>query len=217
VAAQDDSWPLTGIDLSEFNTASLDGSELESSHDFWIHRATSGSRVDRLWKSRVLLASGLRIPFGGYAWTDQRAPIGPQVEAFLKALREAGCGSGWVRPVIDVEKPNSAPHFDAEWHRMATAILIDVLSAEYRCDPIIYGNRLELTQLGAGPWSRCPLWLAHYTTSPVTYPPPQWSRVDIWQHAANTYPTVPGGRSPAYGSGRVDVDLNRARALLTIP
>lgn len=179
--------------------------------DFAYIRATAGTEQDARFRHHVGGAVAAGLPVGLYHWLDQREPLGPQLAAIHEA-RRAVEDVVELLPAPDVE-PHMGGHLDVTWWRESLPVVLDELGSS-----IVYGNRPDLLALGSdGPWVEHPLWRARYTMRSEPGELAGWPEWSVWQYRANAFPTVPPGRHPGVGKGRVDTDLNMARSIPWLP
>lgn len=146
-------------------------------------KASQGSSwVDSTFVGRVAAAQAAGLLVGAYHFMDATAPVA-QATHFLSLARAL------PRLAIDIE-PNGMGTTGSI--AQAAEIVACIHSAIGRL-PTVYMGRWGPTGDGAGLpnaiLSRCPLWLASYTTNPI--PPPGWDSWQIWQYTdAGTVPGV---------------------------
>jgi lysozyme len=157
----------------------------------------------------IRVSDGLTVsdPKFGYHWSGARrvgilrsayqyfrpeeSPIA-QADLLIAALRR---DPGELPPVIDVETDGGKPPAQLA-ARVRT--WIERVRAQLRVEPIVYtAPEFWRERTGGADLSGQPLWLAHYTASCPTIPPP-WTRWTFWQHTDRG--AVPGIEGP--------VDLN---------
>lgn len=108
----------------------------------------------------------------------EESPI-DQANVLIAALRARGVGE--LPPVIDIEVTGGVP--------LATVITnarmwIEHVRSQLGVEPIVYTNPGMWKWHGAGELGRHTLWLAHYTQTCPSLPPP-WSRWAFWQYTDN--------------------------------
>lgn len=157
----------------------------------------------------IRVSDGLTVsdPKFGYYWSGARrvgilrgayqyfrpdeSPIA-QADLLIAAVRR---DPGELPPVIDVETDGGKPPAQLA-ARVRT--WIERVRTQLRVEPIVYtGPDFWRERAGGADLSGQPLWLAHYTASCPTIPPP-WTRWTFWQHTDRG--AVPGIDGP--------VDLN---------
>lgn len=99
-----------------------------------------------------------------------------QATLVVRALRQHGLGE--LPPVLDIEVTGGLPLARV----IANArVWIEYVRSQLGVEPIVYTNPGMWRWTSANELARQPLWVAHYTTSCPSVPPP-WSRWTFWQY-----------------------------------
>ena len=189
-----------GIDVSKWqDPGAINWAAVASECAFVFARATYGTTLDKRFVAHVTAASAAGMRVGGYHFFRQTQPVEQQIQAFFMALDDAGCGPGWLPPVIDVESNRLWDgDLDPVLYRVGVRAMIDACRERFGgC--IVYINPSDSALLGDPDWFRDPdvlLWIAHHTDGiPTTPNSTPWT---FWQ-------TTGSGNVVGYDG---EIDLN---------
>lgn len=189
---------LTGIDVSHYqatvNWASVKG----AGYTFGIAKATEGtSTADATFAAnwKAMKAAGI-VP-GAYHFGRPGSDAATQAKFFVDTVKAAEGGlSGGLQLVLDLEEADGQT--PAQVKAWVKTFVSEIQSLTGK-PAIIYTNA-SFWRDKAGDSTdnyNCPLWLAHYGTSPGTIPK-AWTTYTFWQHSKTG--TVAGV------NGNVDLD-----------
>jgi lysozyme len=130
---------------------------------------------------------------GAYQFFRPDQSVTAQADLMIAAM--AGRDAADLPPVIDIEVDGG---LDLATVAERAAAWIDRVRQQLGVEPIVYTGSDLWRNGGAEALGPQPLWLAHYTHSCPTVPPP-WTRWTFWQHTDRG--AVPGIE------GSVDLDL----------
>lgn len=185
-----------GIDISEFQ-GSVDWNKIARTCSFVFVKATQGEHwIDPYFtRERVRMIHSSNLPFGPYHFADNSSTDGAaEAEHFVAVARATGWRPSSDLPgVLDIESGVGG--------RVGVRFIRRFVK-RYRhlCghNPIIYTGNFWREALG-NPivLSRCPLWLAAYTSSWHGFVPRAWRKPHFWQYTDHFH--CPGVSSPCDG------------------
>jgi lysozyme len=189
-------WRRQGIDVSMWQ-GSIEWEAVASRCSFAFCKATQGtSWVDPTFtEARVKALRKAGLPFGPYHFADNSSADGfAEAEHFVATAKAAGWQPGKDLPgVLDIESGvggRAGVRFVRRFvkrYRQLTGHRPIIYTGSFWRDVI--GNPLVLT--------RCPLWLAAYTSSWHGWVPRAWKKPHIWQYTDAF--SCPGVGSPCDG------------------
>jgi lysozyme len=189
-------WNRQGIDVSMFQ-GSVDWPTAAHTVSFAVCKATQGTTwVDPTFNAeRVKAIHAAKIRFAPYHYADNSSADGfAEAEHFVKTAKKAGWKPGKDLPgVLDIESGTGG---------RAGVRFVRRFVKRYRQltgnRPIIYTGSFWRDALGnPAVLSRCPLWLAAYTSTWHGWIPRAWRKPHIWQYTDGFH--CPGVASPCDG------------------
>ncbi len=184
---------VRGIDVSYFQETISWKRVRQAGVQFAFIRVSDGMTVsDPKFAHNWSGARRVGVLRGAYQYFRPEESAIAQADLLIAAIRR---DPGELPPVIDVETDGGRSPAQLAARVRAW---VDRVRAQLRVEPIVYtGPDVWRERAGGAELSSQPLWLAHYTPSCPTVPPP-WVRWTFWQHTDRG--TVPGIAGP--------VDLN---------
>ena len=161
---------------------------------FAFIRASDGTTFgDPMFVKNWANAKKVGILRGAYQYFRPEENATAQADLLIAAIKH---DRGELPPVIDIESDGGKSPAQI---RRSVQIWIERVRAKLGVEPIIYtGPDFWRNKVGGADLTTQPLWLAHYTTSCPTIPPP-WTAWTLWQHTDR-------GRVPGI-DGPVDLDV----------
>jgi|SRR5947209_4790547 len=175
---------VRGIDISKNQT--IDWAKLDKSVKFVIIKATDGATyVDPSFAANWAAAGRrTKLKRGASHFFRPGADVDQQ---FALITQTVDLRPGDLPIAVDVENTKARRLTPAD--APALAALLTRLRAGSGRPPIVYTNKSSWGDLGnpesAGDvaFGECPLWIAHYTTTPSPDYPHPWVQWLMWQHA----------------------------------
>lgn len=194
MAENTSSTSLSGIDVSHFQ-GTVDWNAVKAAGiAFAFAKASDGNTYqDTQFKKNWQGMQAAGLPRGAYHFYESNDDPQTQANNFISVV--GSLEKSDLPPVIDIESTKG----DFGGNSLATnlQICLDAIETALRCTPIIYTNcAFWNANLNAG-FSRYPLWIARYSSSPPTIPN-GWTSWTFWQYSESG--TVPGV------TGAVDLD-----------
>lgn len=180
------SWPIHLIDVSAHQSAALDWAAIKRAGvSVALAKASEGVGSPDSWRARHLAgARGAGLRVGVYHYLRVRAnrpqDAAAQAAEFCAIWSAERCD---LRPVVDVETMSNGGASLAEWRASVLGFVAEVERGT-GMSPAIYTSAGEWLGLGLGGLvevSRCPLWLAAYTSNTPAAPAP-WREWSAWQY-----------------------------------
>ena len=188
-------WNRQGIDVSMFQ-GSVNWNLAKDTVAFVFCKATQGATwIDPTFTpDRVRFLHNAKIPFGPYHFADNSSVDGfAEAEHFVKTARAAGWRNDDLPGVLDIESGTGGRvgvrfvrRFVKRYRQMTGHRPIIYTGSFWR---EFLGNPLVL--------SRCPLWLAAYTSTWHGWIPRAWRKPHFWQYTDSFH--CPGVKSPCDG------------------
>ena len=163
--------------------------------DFYYN--TKQPFIDSRWNETYTACREVGILIGGYHWLQPGVDPTVQAKWYLDQYFKTPTD---IPPVVDFEDGKYSTVEDYLW-RLRT--WLEKVELETGRVPIIYtGNGFMAPFIASGQvaWmARYPLWLAHYTTTPVT--PYPWDKWTFWQYSES-------GDGVFYGTESLHLDMD---------
>jgi len=185
-----------GIDVS-YHQQTIDWPRVQRAGiRFAFIRLSDGATLrDTMFATNWAEAKRAGIVRGAYQYFRPDQSVTAQADLMIAAMRGRDRDRDDLPPVIDVEVDAGLP---ASVVAERAAVWVDQVRTHLGVEPIVYTGSDLWRSGGADPLAPQPLWIAHYTQSCPTLPPP-WTRWAFWQHTDRG--AVPGIEGP--------VDLDR--------
>jgi GH25 family lysozyme M1 (1,4-beta-N-acetylmuramidase) len=178
------SGPVHGIDVSE-SQGSIDWKAVSSSgiRFAWIKATEGQDYTDKFFnQGRLNAVTAAHIVPGVYHFLRPIPGRAGAKEAtyFAAVAHNAGYGSGFLRPVADVETTSLSPAATCTYVRS----FLQQTRKLFHAKPIVYTfPSFAQTELAGCTWlKRYPLWIANLGVSTPTVPAP-WSGYLLWQYS----------------------------------
>jgi lysozyme len=172
--------PSPGIDVSYYQGDIAWSRVKRAGIKFAFIRAADGTEiVDTMFEANWGGAANAGIPHGAYQYFRADQSPTDQADVLITLLRTHGVGE--LPPVIDVEDTAGLP---LQQVVEAARAWIDRVKSQLHVEPIVYTNPGMWTLRGAPELASQILWVAHYTTTCPTLPPP-WAKWTFWQYTDN--------------------------------
>lgn len=189
-------WNRQGIDISMYQ-GSVDWTAIGKTVSFVFCKSTQGTTwVDPTFtKGRIALIRAAKVPFGPYHFADNSSMDGfAEAEHFVNIAKAAGWKPKEDLPgVLDIES-GVGGRVGVRFVRRFVKRYRQLTGHR----PIIYTGSFWRDALGNPVvLSRCPLWLAAYTSTWHGWVPRAWRKPHIWQYTDAFH--CPGISSPCDG------------------
>ena len=187
-----------GIDISKWDGVWDAAKSKSAGAEFAFIKASQATFTDPLFAVNWAKAQAAGLLRGAYHYLDYTKPARDQANYLAGLLR---ANPGELPPVVDYEQRRTDNNV-----LVARNFLKDFLDqlGTNGYTPILYTSNSfwnEYGDTGDNAWTRFPLWIAHYTTSPTPTIPAPWKAWTFWQYTSK-------GSGTSFGTESMNLDLN---------